>query len=124
MSRDTYAEKIKKADLMLSGIKSKKDIMSKHGITDAYIESFSKLTETCVSLNNAHEKAKADMMDLTRQLEESLDELESEIQFCKRVVRTDIPTTQWKEFGMIYHTTKPNSKEEENPPEEKKEKQG
>jgi hypothetical protein len=124
MSKDSYAEKIKNANLMLAGIKSKKDILSNHGINDSYIEKFSKLTETWVTLNSVHEKAKADMMDLTRQLEESLDKLERELQFCKRVVRTDIPTTQWKEFDMIYHYTKPNTKEEENPPEEKKEKQG
>jgi len=124
MSKVSYAEKIKNAEVMLAGIKSKKEILANHGINDAYIDTFSKLTETCINLNNSQEKAKADMMDFTRQLKETLAKLQKEIEFCKRVVRTDIPTTQWKEFGMQYHPPKKGTKDEEKPPEVIKEKQG
>ena len=124
MSKVSYAEKIKNAEVMLAGIKSKKEILANHGINDSYIEQFSKLTETCIVLNNAQEKAKAEMMDLTSQLKESLAKLEKEIQYCKRVVKTDMPTTQWKEFGMQYHYPKKSTKEEEKPPEEKTENPG
>jgi len=81
MFKGSYAEQIKNAEVMLAGIKSKKEILSTHGINDAYIDTFSKLTETCIDLNNTQEKAKADMMDATRQLEETLAKLQKEIQF-------------------------------------------
>ncbi len=121
MPRGSYSEKIKDAEVMLSGIKSHKEVLTPRGISDQYIEKFDNLTKTCVQTNNTQEKAKADLMNLTRQLDGLIAELEKEIQFCKRVVRTEIPTSQWKEFGMQYRYGRPKPKEEENPPEEKKE---
>jgi hypothetical protein len=91
MPRGSYSEKIKDAEVMLSGIKSHKETLAHRGISDQYIEKFDNLTKTCVQTNNTQEKAKADLMNLTRQLDGLIAELEKEIQFCKRVVRTGGP---------------------------------
>jgi non-homologous end joining protein Ku len=123
MPRGSYSEKIKDAEVMLSGIKSHKEALAPRGISDQYIEKFDNLTKTCVQTNNTQEKAKADLMDLTSQLDKSIAELEKEIQFCKRVVRTEINPSQWKEFGMQYRYGRQKPKEE-NPPEEKKDNLG
>jgi hypothetical protein len=114
MSKQSYAERIKNAEVMLAGIKSHKETLAPRGINDQYIEKFETLSKKCVNTNNIQEKAKADLMELTRQLEESLTELEKELQFCKRVVKTDIPKSQWKEFGMQYRYGRKKSKEEDN----------
>jgi hypothetical protein len=121
MPKGSYSEKIKDAEVMLAGIKSHKEALGHRGISDQYIEKFDNLTKTCDTSNNNQEKAKADLMNLTRQLDGLIAELEKEIQFCKRVVRTEIPASQWKEFGMQYRYGRKKEKEEEKQPEEKKE---
>ena len=113
MSKESYAERIKNAEVMLAGIRSHKETLAPRGINDQYIEKFEQLTQKCVNTNNIQEKAKADLMELTRQLEESLTELEKELQFCKRVVKTDISKSQWKEFGMQYRYGRKQPKEAE-----------
>jgi hypothetical protein len=120
MSKQSYAERVQNAEVMLAGIKSHKETLSPRGINDQYIEKFEALTKNCVNTNNTQEKAKADLMALTRQLEESLTELEKELQFCKRVVKTDIPKSQWKEFGMQYRYGRKQSNDDA-PEEETKE---
>jgi hypothetical protein len=120
MPKGSYSEKIEDARVMLAGIKSHKETLAPRGINDQYIEKFETITNTCVETNNIQEKAKADLMALTGQLNESVDELEKELQFCKRVVMTEIPKSQWKEFGMQYRYGRKLPKEEE-PEEEKKE---
>lgn len=102
MPKGSYSEKIEDAQVMLAGIKSHKETLASRGINDQYIEKFENLTKKCVDTNNKQEKAKADLMDLTTQQNESIDELEREYQFCKRAVMTEIPKSQWKEFGMQY----------------------
>ncbi len=113
MSKESYAETIKDAQVMLAGLKSNKETLAPRGINDEYIEKFENLTKNCVATNNTQEKAKADLMDLTRQLNELIDELGKEYQFCKRVVQTEINSSKWKEFGMQYRYGKSKPKEEE-----------
>jgi len=124
MSKRSYAERIKDAEVMLSGIKSHKEELAQRGISDQYIEKFGKLTLNSVNLNNSQEKAKAALKDLTGQLDKSLAELEKELVFCKRVVKTDIPRSLWKEFGIQDRQGRPRPKEEGKPPEEKTENPG
>ena len=114
MPKGSYSKKVSDARVMLAGIKSNKESLISRGINDEYIETFEKLTASCVELNNKQEKAKADLVNLTDQLNDMVDELEKEYQFCKRAVMTEIPSTKWKEFGMQYRYKGPKSPSDDN----------
>ena len=117
MPRYPFGKQIELAQVMLAGIKSHKEELALRGITDEYIEKFSALTEMCTGLNNKQEKAKADMKDATSKLNVEIKKLEKEIQYCKRVVITDIPKTLWREFGVEYRNKKSGSTEPQEPQE-------
>ena len=109
---ESYGKQIESAEVMLAGISSHKDALAERGVNDQYIEKFAALTKNCVETNNQQEKAKADLKNLTDTLTGLLKELEKEMQFCKRVVMSDVPKSQWREFGMQYRPRKPKNQEE------------
>ena len=107
MPRNSLSKKIEAAFVMLAGLQAHKETLDPRGINEQYIEKFSNLTNECVSINNDQEKAKADLLSLTKKLEERSDQLEKEYQFCKRVIITDMPKASWKEFGVSFRNRKP-----------------
>jgi len=119
MRNKSHGKRIEDAQVMLQGITDNKESLSNRGITDQYIENFKALTEKCVNQNGLQEKLKADLKDLTQTLSIDMDQLDAEVQFCKRGVMTDMPKTLWKAFGFIYRRRKPKPETEpENPPDE------
>ncbi len=124
MARQTYGNQIEDSNVMLSGIISHKEELKTRGIDEKYIEKFSALNKACVEKNNEQERAKGNLKKLTSDLNELVSELKKEMQFCKRVVMTDIARPLWKEFGIQYHQGITRPKEEEKPKEEKTENPG
>jgi hypothetical protein len=90
------------------------------GIDDPYIEKFTVLNRNCVEKNSEKEKAKGNLKKMTADLMEMVKELGKEMQFCKRVVMTEIPKPLWKEFGIQERQARAKPKEGEKSPEEKK----
>ncbi len=123
MARQNYGKKIENSNVMLSGITSHKEKLKARGIDDPYIEKFTALNRNCVEKNSEQEKAKGNLKKMTADLMEMVKELEKEMQFCKRVVMTEIPKPLWKEFGIQDRQGRPKPKEEK-PPEEKKDNPG
>ncbi len=120
MARQTYGKKIENSNVMLSGITSHKEKLKARGIDDPYIEKFTVLNRNCVEKNSEQEKAKGNLKKMTADLMEMVKELEKEMQFCKRVVMTEIPKPLWKEFGIQERQARAKPKEGEKSPEEKK----
>ena len=116
MPRESYGKQIEDATVMLAGIRSHKEKLEARGINDLYIEKFAALNKNCVDTNSEQEKAKAALKNLTETLIGLLKDLEKEMQFCKRVVMTEIPKSLWKEFGVHFRTRrdKPEEDKEDN----------
>jgi hypothetical protein len=112
MSRESYGKQIEDSNVMLAGIKSHKDKLEARGVNDQYIEKFAALNKNCVDTNNEQEKAKADLKNLTVTLVGLLKNLEKEMQFCKRVVMTEIPKSLWREFGIHFRTRRDRPEED------------
>jgi uncharacterized protein with von Willebrand factor type A (vWA) domain len=118
MARQTYGNQIANSTVMLAGIKSHKDKLEARGINDQYIEKFAALNKNCVDTNSDQEKAKAALKNLTETLIDLLKDLEKEMQFCKRVVMTEIPKSLWKEFGIHFRTRRDKPAEDKQDPQE------
>ena len=52
------------------------------------------------TLNSEQEKLKADLKTKTQELSKTITEIESKVSFIKKLIKIDIPQTQWKEFGI------------------------
>ena len=52
------------------------------------------------TLNSEQEKLKADLKTKTQELSKTIIEIESKVSFIKKLIKIDIPQTQWKEFGI------------------------
>ena len=118
MRNKSQSKRIEDAQIMFKGLTENKESLSNRGITDQYIENFKALTDLCVTQNGEQEQLKAALKDLTQKLNDNMDQLDKEMQFCKRGVMTDMPKTLWKAFGFIYRRKKKSNKEPENPPDE------
>jgi hypothetical protein len=112
MPSESYGKQIADSNVMLARIRSHKDKLEARGIDDQYIEKFTVLNKACVETNNEQEKAKAALKNLTTKLNGLVDELEKEMQFCKRVVMTEIPKSLWKEFGIHFRTRRDKPEED------------
>jgi uncharacterized protein with von Willebrand factor type A (vWA) domain len=112
MPGESYGKQIEDSNVMLAGIKSHKDKLEARGINDQYIEKFALLNKNCVDTNNEQEKAKTALKNLTETLIDLLKDLEKEMQFCKRVVMTEIPKSLWKEFGIHFRTRRDKPEED------------
>ena len=52
------------------------------------------------TLNSEQEKLKADLRTKTEELSKTITEMESKVSFIKKLIKIDIPKTQWREFGI------------------------
>jgi len=116
----SYGKRIEDANVMLSGISVYIEKLTQRGIDEQYIDKFKTLLAECVEINNNQEKAKSDLKNFTNQLVVKMDALEKEVQYCKRVVKTEIAIPLWDSFGMKYRYWKrwSKSKPPDNPPDD------
>lgn len=97
MPRKSFADQISNAQVMLSGLQGNTAIAERRGIDVALL---SQLITSATSLNSVQEKLKADLKSKTAELNALLAELDKEMAVNKKIVKSDIPKEQWKEFGI------------------------
>lgn len=64
------------------------------------ITKLEELRKKMETLNSEQEKLKADLKTKTQELSKTITEIESKVSFIKKLIKIDIPQTQWKEFGI------------------------
>ena len=117
MQKTSYAEQIKASEVLLGGFKQRRESFIEKGYTtDKYITDFEKLLNDTISFNNQQEKSKADMVTNTVELNRMLDELRNMRQQLKQIVRSHVPSHEWKSFGMQYRLRGPKSNGNQNQP--------
>lgn len=100
MAVQSYAEKISQAEVMLAGLKNNRQQLEKRGLDQAFIDKMSADIADAVRLNNEQEALKAQLKVKTAELSDKMKELSKVNAEARKIVKIDIPQTQWKEFGI------------------------
>ena len=100
MPKESYAETVSKAQVMLSGLKAH-DELSRRGIDANFIANLEVKINSAIQLNNEQEKLKADLKSKTTELDGELSAMVASVAEAQKVVKMDIPKDQWKEFGVL-----------------------
>ena len=100
MSKNSYAEEINHAQLMVSGLSQEAERVARRGITTEFIQRLEMQTAEAIMLNNEQEKLKADLKMKTAALTDKLTEIAKQLSEAKKIVKLDFPKSQWREFGI------------------------
>ena len=96
----SYAETVNNAKVMLSGLQSHTETLSKRGIDGEFIKNFENSYHSVMSLDNEQETLKAKLKEKTAALDEEREKLEKMYSEAKKIIKIDIPQESWKEFGI------------------------
>jgi hypothetical protein len=96
----SYAETINSAKVMISGLKSNADRVSKRGADAAFIAKFESSYSNAQTLDNEQEDLKAKLKTKTSSLESELDTLNSLMAEGRKVVKLEMEKESWKSFGI------------------------
>ena len=100
MSKRSYAEVINDAKLMVSGLKSNTDRVSKRGLDKDFISKLESIMVKSQTLDNEQEDLKAKLKTKTSELDNEMMELEKLMSESKKVVKLEMPQETWKAFGI------------------------
>jgi hypothetical protein len=99
-SSRSYAEDVKKAELMSAGIENNKDQAARRGMDDAFATSLKTNRQMAIALNNEQEKLKADLKRKTEELRMLMSTLNAAVAEARKIVKVEFPKEQWVEFGI------------------------
>jgi hypothetical protein len=100
MREKSFAKTISDAQVMINGIRSHEEIMSKRNIDRPFIDDFQTEIDACIRLNNEQEQLKALLKEKTNELEKEISSLKKKAGEARKIVKLDIPQTLWREFGI------------------------
>lgn len=100
MANKTYPEKITDVEVMLDALTTNKDVLSKKGLDDEFIEKLKTAQRNVVALNNEQKRLKAALKSKTQAITTELDGMMKLYAEAKKRVKLDIPFERWKEFGI------------------------
>ena len=100
MSKRSYAEVINDAKLMVSGLKSNTDRVSKRGLDKDFISKLESIMVKSQTLDNEQEDLKAKLKTKTSELDNEMMELEKLMSESKKVVKLEMTQETWKAFGI------------------------
>ncbi|ACU93487.1 membrane-binding protein [Capnocytophaga ochracea] len=99
MAKKTYSTNLVESQVMIDGLKGRNDKLPL-GVKAEDITKLEELRKKMETLNSEQEKLKADLKTKTQELSKTITEIESKVSFIKKLIKIDIPQTQWKEFGI------------------------
>ena len=100
MANKSYAEKVKNAQVMLSGLKAHASELARRGINPAFLTNLETKIGSSILLNNEQEKLKADLKAKTAALDNEVKKMQMLASEAQKIVKLDVPQEQWKEFGI------------------------
>ncbi len=96
----TFAETMNNAQLMASALKTNLETLKKRGMTQEFIDAFEASVSSIIAKNVEQERLKADLKTATAAIDTLLKQLDTQMKEAVKVVKLDIPQSQWKEFGI------------------------
>ena len=100
MSKRSYAEVINDVKLMVSGLKSNTDRVSKRGLDKDFISKLESIMVKSQTLDNEQEDLKAKLKTKTSELDNEMMELEKLMSESKKIVKLEMEKTSWRSFGI------------------------
>jgi hypothetical protein len=101
MGKDrSYAETINSAKVMLSGLKSNADRVSKRGAGADFVTKFESAFAASQTLDSEQEDLKAKLKTKTAALDAKVGELEKLMSEARKVVKLEMEKESWKSFGI------------------------
>ena len=100
MPKQSYAEDINSAKVMISGLKANAERVSKRGLESGFVAKLEALHESARSLDNEQEDLKAKLKTKTAALETKMDELGAMMTEARKVVKLEMESESWKSFGI------------------------
>ncbi len=99
-NKKSFAEIIKQAGLIATGMKDNATEVAKRGADEAFIQKIVTSTEKVVQLNNEQEKLKAALKGKTEEYSREMEELNKLISEAKKIIKLSLPQTAWVQFGI------------------------
>jgi hypothetical protein len=100
MSKNSYAEDIKKVEVMLSGLELNAEQVATRGLDSEFVQEFSGDLRNAVKLNNEQENLKSELKLKTIALEAQMLVLKEKLRLARTVVKVDFPQAKWTSFGI------------------------
>lgn len=99
MPRKNFSTNLAESSVMIDGLKGRNDNLPL-GIKAEDVTKLEELRKKMETLNSEQEKLKADLKTKTEELNKAISEVENKVTFLKKLIKIDIPQTQWMEFGI------------------------
>jgi hypothetical protein len=96
----SYAAQVSNAQVMATALKSNMDKLQKRGMSEEFVASLDRSLNNILVQNSGQEKLKADLKSTTAVLHALLQQLNQMMREATKMVKLEIPQTQWKEFGI------------------------
>jgi predicted nuclease with TOPRIM domain len=100
MPKNSYAEKINSAKVMLAGLKQYADRVGKRGIDADFIAGFETMQRNSMELDNQQEDLKAKLKQKTAELDDQIKALDGKLSEALKVVKLEMEKESWKAFGV------------------------
>ena len=98
--KNSYAEIINSAKVMISGLKGNAERVGKRGINGEFIGKMEELQGKGMTVDNEQEDLKAKLKTKTVELEGIIEELNKMMSEAKKVVKLEMEKESWKSFGI------------------------
>lgn len=97
---DSYAEKIKTANLMLAGLNAHLEELAKRGVTAEDVAKLQAAYTKANTLETEQEALKAQAKVKTEELRQEMDGIDESMRELKKVVKMVMAQQYWVEFGI------------------------
>jgi hypothetical protein len=97
---NSYAHRIDRAKSILGGLAAHGDKLTKWGITPEFITDMTTLYSQAGEVEQKRNAAKSNAQQLLAQQEQIMAELEGNCSMVKKLVRFQLPSEYWPEFGF------------------------
>ena len=96
----SYSELLSSARLMVAGLKSAGRPLAKRGLDDDFVARLEASAQKAQDLDNEQEALKSKLTAQTAALNAHRDELTALLAEAKKLIKLDLPKTDWKQFGI------------------------
>ena len=100
MGENSYAEKIKTANLMLAGLNAHLTELAKRGVTADDINNLQVAYTRINTLDTEQEALKSQAKAKTEELRQLMNQLDESMRELRKVVKLTMPQQYWGEFGI------------------------
>ena len=100
MPKNSFAEKMNNAKLMLDAVKQNAERLTKRGLDVDFVTRYEGVYNETQAQNTEQEKVKTELKTATEALKQKSHELDALYSEAKKIVKIEMENSTWKEFGI------------------------